>query len=79
MDTKPVEEKVAFIKAKDAQKRLEEFRSKGSRASSGAQNYLEHLLKSLAAGRADDPKAVAGVAYTILIERLNVSQPAVMM
>jgi len=66
-DTAAADQKVPFIKAKDAQQELTSIsiRSDCSHQQKGDE-LLRRLLASLAKGRADDQKAVAAVAKQLV-------------
>lgn len=68
MDTKVQPEVVPFLKAKEMRKRLEEVREHNIFGDA----LLLHILRSLAVGKADDPKAVALVALELVQERWHV-------
>ena len=63
-DTKPVPQAVPFLKTKELRHRLDAIKKNGASPVS----LLEHILRSLAAGRTDDPKAAAVIAFEIVTE-----------
>ncbi len=71
-DTKPVIEQPPFLKARDVRSTFEHLKAH----SIGAGSLLEHILRSLAVGRADDPKAIATIALEIVTTRMHYQTPS---
>jgi hypothetical protein len=67
MDTKQTEEKLPFLKAKELRKKLDDLKEKKA----PADDFLEYILRSLAQGKVDDPKAAAAIAYEIVQTKMH--------